>query len=184
MQTHEPQSLESLMVGRLSVEQVANVLEGLLRELGVLVAGGRVHACLSPSRVLIGEGGEVTITDTGSDTPSGGTITGPGARRNDARYISPEQVLGRVVTTASDMYSVGCMTYEMLAGRPPYVEDSPIVLLTRHHQDSVPDVRELAPDVPEPIALWVARMTAKDPAERPSDAAAAWKAFESALERS
>ena len=180
MQTHEPQSLESL-IGTLSLEQVATVVEGLLRELGVLVAGGRVHACLSPTRVLIGDGGEVTITDTGSDTPAGGTITGPGARRNDARYISPEQVLGRVVTTASDMYSVGCIVYHLLAGRPPFVDDSPITLLTRQSRDPVPDVRELAPDVPEPIAQWVAKMTAKDPQARYQDTASAWEGFEQAL---
>jgi len=182
MQTHEPQPLES-MIGTLSTEQVANVLEGLLRELGVLVAAGRVHACLSPSRVLVGEDGAVEITDTGSDTPSGGTITGPGARRNDARYISPEQVLGRVVTTASDMYSVGCIVYEMLAGRPPFQEENPITLLTRQSRDPVPDVRELAPDVPAPIAEWVAKMTDKDPEARYPDTASAWEAFERALER-
>ena len=182
MQTHEPQSLESL-IGTLSLEQVANVVEGLLRELGLLVREDRVHACLSPSRVLIGEGGEVTITDTGSDTPSGGTITGPGARRNDARYISPEQVLGRVVTTASDMYSVGCIVFELLAGRPPFVEESPITLLTRQSRDPVPDVREFAPDVPEPIARWVAKMTDKDPQARYQDTASAWEGFEGALAR-
>jgi len=182
MQTSESQSLKSL-VGTLSLEQITGVLEQLLRRLDELGRGERVHGCLAPDRVQIGEGGEVELTDPGSDTPSGRTITGPGARRNDAHYISPEAVMGRVVTPAADMYSIGCMTYEMLGGRPPFVEESPITLLTRQSRDRVPDVRELAPDVPERVALWVAQMTDKDPEKRHPDAAAAWEAFERALER-
>lgn len=182
MQTSEPRSLKSL-VGTLSIEQVASILEQLLARLEELGRRERVHGCLAPDRVQIGEGDEVEITDPGSDTPSGRTITGPGARRNDAHYISPEAVMGRVVTPASDMYSIGCMAYEMLAGRPPFLEATPIALLMRHTHDSVPDVRALAPDVPEPVALWIARMTATDPQERYPGAGAAWQAFERALER-
>ena len=96
-------------------------------------------------------------------------------------YMSPEQAMAKDIGPQSDLYSIGCMTYEMLTGRLPFTEGSQVALLMRHVNDPVPDVREVDPLIPEAVALWVTRATAKDPDDRFDDAAAAWEAFEEAV---
>jgi len=96
-------------------------------------------------------------------------------------YMSPEQAMAKDIEPQSDLYSIGCMTYEMLTGRLPFSEPSQVALLMRHVNDPVPDVRAVDPLIPETVALWVARATAKDPDDRFEDASAAWEAFEEAV---
>src|ERR1044072_3052702 len=95
--------------------------------------------------------------------------------------MSPEQAPGKALTPQSDLYSIGCMTYEMLAGRLPFSGDTQGALLVKPVSEPVPDVREGDPHIPESVADWVATMTAKDPDDRFADGAAAWEAFEEAV---
>jgi serine/threonine-protein kinase len=89
-----------------------------------------------------------------------------------AAYISPERAAGQAATPAADLYSLGAVLYELLTGRPPFLGDSPVLVVRAHlHQPPRP-VRELAPWLPARLADTCEAALAKDPAQRPSSAAA------------
>ena len=84
-----------------------------------------------------------------------------------ALYVSPEQATGATVTGASDIYSLGVVAFECLAGQPPFIAEQPLAIAIMHKHDPVPP---LPPDVPRPVADLVFAMLAKDPADRPDSA--------------
>jgi predicted Ser/Thr protein kinase len=172
------------LIGELSLPKVARVLEDLLAAVGYAGRNGIVHRDLKPENALITKDGRVKVADFGiAKAAASGQqgLTSEGMTVGTPEYMSPEQAMARDVSPASDLYSVGCMTYEMLTGRLPFTESSQIALLMRHVNDPVPDVREVDPLIPESVALWVTRMTAKDADDRPADAAEAWESFEEAI---
>ena len=89
-----------------------------------------------------------------------------------AAYLSPEQAKGQPVTAASDVYSVGAVLFEMIAGRPPFAADTAMATALMHVDDPVPDVRALRRDASPAIAAVIARAMAKRPADRYPSAAA------------
>ncbi|MEA2150241.1 MAG: eukaryotic-like serine/threonine-protein kinase, partial [Solirubrobacteraceae bacterium] len=172
------------LVGDLSLPQVARVLDDLLAAVGHAGRNGIVHRDLKPENALITQDGHVKVADFGiAKAAASGQqgLTSEGMTVGTPEYMSPEQAMARDVSPASDLYSVGCMTYEMLTGRLPFTESSQTALLLRQVSDPVPDVREIDPLIPEPVALWVATMTAKDPDERFASAQEAWESFEEAI---
>jgi serine/threonine protein kinase len=183
MELMEGGSLRPL-VGELSLPKVARVLEDLLAAVGHAGRAGIVHRDLKPENALITQDGRVKVADFGiakaAESGQRG-LTSEGMTVGTPEYMSPEQAMATDVSPQSDLYSIGCMTYEMLTGRLPFSEASQVALLMRHVNDPVPDVREVDPLIPETVALWVARATAKDPDDRFEDAAAAWEAFEEAV---
>ena len=93
--------------------------------------------------------------------------------------MAPEQASGREVTPATDLYSLGVIAWEMLAGRVPFEEaDSPVAVLYQHAHEPVPSIRTAAPGVDERLASWLSQMLAKEPADRFAAADAAWDALE------
>ncbi len=172
------------LIGELSLPKVARVLEDLLAAVGYAGRNGIVHRDLKHENALITKEGHVKVADFGiakaAATGQAG-LTSEGMTVGTPEYMSPEQALARDVGPASDLYSVGCMTYEMLTGRLPFSSDSQAALLVAHVNEKVPDVREVDPHIPESVALWVARMTEKDPDDRFPDAGSAWEAFEEAV---
>ena len=172
------------LIGELSLPKVARVLEDLLAAVGYAGRAGIVHRDLKHENALVTKEGRVKVADFGiAKIASSGQagLTSEGMTVGTPEYMSPEQALARDVGPASDLYSIGCMTYEMLTGRLPFQSESQAALLVAHVNDTVPDVREIDPMIPESIALWVARMTEKDPDDRFPDAGAAWEAFEEAV---
>ena len=172
------------LIGELTLPQVARVLEDLLAAVGHAGRAGIVHRDLKPENALVTRDGRIKVGDFGiAKAAAGGQqgLTSEGMTVGTPEYMSPEQAMARDVSPASDLYSIGCMTYEMLTGRLPFAEASQVALLMRHVNDPVPDVREIDPHIPESVARWVARMTAKDPEQRPADAAQAWEELEEAL---
>jgi hypothetical protein len=143
-----------------------------------------VHRDLKPENALITKDGRVKVADFGiakaAESGQQG-LTSEGMTVGTPEYMSPEQAMAKNIGPQSDLYSIGCMTYEMLTGRLPFTEGSQVALLMRHVNDPVPDVREVDPLIPESVAEWVATATAKDPDERFADASAAWEAFEEAV---
>ena len=87
-------------------------------------------------------------------------------------YLAPEQIEGRPTTPATDVYAVGVVLFEMLAGVAPFNGDSPVATALAHTTAPVPDVRSLRPDVPDWLAVAIGKAMAKDPADRFADAAA------------
>ena len=160
--------------------QICDVLEEAHR-LGI------VHRDLKPSNILIGRRG-VCVLDFGvakvlaSSAESTATCasTGSGQLIGTPRYMSPEQCLGQRVGARSDLYSLGVLLYEMLAGRPPFVDPLQSALLVKQATAPAPPLPRLRQDIPRPLALAVHTLLAKRPEDRPRTASAA----KSLLERS
>ncbi len=172
------------LIGELSLPTIGRVLEDLLAAVGYAGRNQIVHRDLKPENALITADGHVKVADFGiAKAAASGQqgLTSEGMTVGTPEYMSPEQAMARDVSPASDLYSVGCLTYEMLTGRLPFTDGSQVALLLHQVNDPVPDVREIDPLIPESVAQWVARMTAKDPEDRPADAAEAWETFEEAI---
>jgi serine/threonine protein kinase len=173
------------LIGELSLPRVARVLEDVLAAVGHAGKAGIVHRDIKPENILITKDGRVKIADFGIAKGAAASgqqgLTSEGMTVGTPEYMSPEQALGKDVTPQSDLYSIGCMTYEMLTGRLPFSGDTQGALLVKQVSEPVPDVREVDPLIPESVAGWVATMTEKDPDDRFDDAPAAWEAFEEAV---
>ena len=153
--------------------QICDVLEEAHR-LGI------VHRDLKPSNILLGKRG-ICVLDFGvakvlaSSAESTATFasTGSGQLIGTPRYMSPEQCLGQRVGARSDLYSLGVLLYEMLAGRPPFVDPLQSALLIKQATAPAPPLPKLRPDVGRPLALAVHTLLAKRPDDRPRTAAIA-----------
>src|SRR5215210_1141541 len=151
---------------------------------------GIVHRDLKPSNIILNERGvcvldfgiakvlqdSTEVTRTHATTESGLIIGTP-------RYMSPEQCLGHRVGPATDLYSVGVLLYEMLAGRPPFVDQLSSVVLVKQATAQPPALLSLRPDLPRSLALAVHTLLAKNPAHRPATAAEACRLVEQSVER-
>jgi len=173
------------LVGELTLPRVARVLEGVLAALEFAGKAGIVHRDIKPENTLITKDGRVKVADFGIAKAAASSgqqgLTSEGMTVGTPEYMSPEQALGKTVTAQSDLYSVGCMTYEILSGRLPFAGETQGALLVKQVSEPIPDVREIDPHIPETVASWVAKMTEKDPDDRFEDASAAWEAFEEAV---
>jgi serine/threonine-protein kinase len=166
----EPFSAELARDGRISPERVLSVVEQAAGGLGAAHAAGLVHRDVKPGNLLITPDGQVKITDfgiarAGDQVP----LTATGQVMGTAQYLAPEQATGRGATPASDVYALGVVAYEALAGRRPFVADSPIALALAHVNDVPPPLPD---DVPPAVRDLVVAAMSKNPAERPADGAA------------
>ena len=167
-------------VRRLSTPQIAGVLEGVLAGLSHGEAHGIVHRDLKPENLLVAADGRVKIADFGvarayNKAATRAVVTSTGTTIGTPAYMSPEQALGGELTPATDLYSLGVVAWELLAGQVPFEEtDTPVAVLYRHVHEPVPSVRTVAPDVDEGIAGWLDRLLAKRPEDRFQSADAAW----------
>jgi serine/threonine-protein kinase len=153
-----------------AVAIAAAVCEGL----EVAHAAGLVHRDIKPANIVL-SGGEVKILDFGiarADSSAGGTRT-MGVVLGTVAYLSPEQASGRPAGTQSDLYSLGCVLFEMLTGEPPFASDSAVGLAYRHVHDDAGPPSARQPGVPAHLDGVTTRLLAKDPAARPASAAAA-----------
>jgi tRNA A-37 threonylcarbamoyl transferase component Bud32/rRNA maturation endonuclease Nob1 len=127
-----------------------------------------VHRDVKPANVMIDEAGRVTIVDFGltKNIASDSSLTTDGFVVGTVHYISPEHAAGRRIDGRSDLYGLGVTWFEMLAGRVPFVADTPWKVLLLHQREPAPDVRAYRPEVPDKVAHAVARLLEKDPDER------------------
>jgi hypothetical protein len=171
-------------VGKLSLAQIAGVLEGVLAGLSHGEGHGIVHRDLKPENLLVGSDGRVKIADFGvarayNKAATRVVVTVEGTTIGTPTYMSPEQALGTDLTPATDLYSLGIVAWELLTGTVPFEEsDTPVAVLYRHVHEPVPSVRTVVPSIDEGIADWLARMLAKRPEDRFPGADAAWVELE------
>jgi eukaryotic-like serine/threonine-protein kinase len=165
----EPLSAILARAGRLSPEATLDIIGQAARALDAAHQAGIVHRDIKPGNLLVAAGGTTKITDFGIATAVRAAqaphLTETGMVMGTAMYVSPEQATGAPVTAASDIYSLGVVAYECLAGRPPFTASQPLAIAFAHKHEPVPP---LPPDVPEPVAALVYHMLAKTPEERPA----------------
>lgn len=155
--------------GPLDPAAATKVAAGVLNALAAAHAVGIVHRDVKPANIMLANDGGVKLTDFGiakrlddvaGDVTMVGTIVGT------PKYLAPEQVGGEPATTASDVYAVGVVLYEMLAGRPPFDAETPVATAIAHRQAPVPDISAEFPSVPAGLALAIRTAMAKNPANR------------------
>jgi len=165
----------SALVKREGPLSVAEALSYVLQVAEALVhASDRdvVHRDIKPSNVLITPQGRVKLIDMGlarfrRRDVSGEDLTNPGVTLGSFDYISPEQARDpRSADIRSDIYSLGCTFFFMLAGRPPFPEGTWLQKLLQHQGDQPPDIRQFRPGLPDDVARVLRKMLAKDPRRR------------------
>jgi eukaryotic-like serine/threonine-protein kinase len=166
----EPLSQLLAREGRLDAQRTLALLRQTAAALAVAHAAGVVHRDVKPGNVLVSPDGRATITDFGiAWSAASMPLTQTGQVVGTAHYLSPEQAEGGKATPASDVYALGMIAYECLAGRRAFDGDSAVSIALRQIRD-VPD--PLAADVPDAVRSLVGRMLLKNPAERFADGAA------------
>lgn len=174
MELVEGTSLHELLRSRgpLPVERTARVGRAVLAALAHAHARGLVHRDVKPGNVLIASDGTMKVADFGiaKGLAEATELTQTGTLIGTASYLSPEQAGGGRATASSDLYALGCLLYECLAGSPPFSGDNPVAVAVQHRQAPVPSIRDRRPDVPQDLAAALERALAKDPAARFSSA--------------
>jgi eukaryotic-like serine/threonine-protein kinase len=160
------ESLSQLLAryGRLSPEYTMNLVGQAADALRAVHERGIVHRDVKPANLLIRPGGAAVLTDFGiARAPTGTGLTLTGAVIGTPTYLAPEQVLGQPATPPSDLYSLGLVAYECLAGHRPFDADSPVAMALRRIREAPPT---LAGHVPPAVRAVVDRALVADPAGR------------------
>ena len=167
----EPLSAILARAGRLSPDATLDITGQSARALDAAHQAGIVHRDIKPGNLLVAGGGTTKITDFGIATAvraaQASHLTETGMVMGTAMYVSPEQATGAPVDASSDIYSLGVVAYECLAGHVPFMASEPLAIAYAHKHAPVP---ALPPDVPQPVADLVYDMLAKTPAGRPVSA--------------
>jgi eukaryotic-like serine/threonine-protein kinase len=155
-------------------ERAMELTQGVLEALSYSHKAGIVHRDIKPANVMLTPNGGVKVMDFGiaravADTSA--TMTQTAAVIGTAQYLSPEQARGETVDARSDLYSTGCLLYELLAGRPPFVGDSPVSVAYQHVREAPVPPSQLDPEITPEIDAVVLKALAKDPDDRYQSAA-------------
>ncbi|GGL25954.1 serine/threonine-protein kinase [Nocardia jinanensis] len=163
----EPLNTVLNRLGRLSVAQGLDLLEQTGRALQVAHLAGVVHRDVKPGNILVTPTGQVKITDFGiAKAVDASPVTKTGMVMGTAQYIAPEQAVGEDATAASDVYSLGVVGYEALAGQRPFTGDGALTVAMKHVRDLPPPMpADLPPNVRELVEITLA----KDPSQRYTD---------------
>ena len=165
------------------IEEAIEITAGVLSALEYSHHAGIVHRDIKPANVMLTPTGAVKVMDFGiarAVADSAATMTQTHSVIGTAQYLSPEQARGETVDARSDLYSTGCLLYELLTGRPPFVGDSPVAVAYQHVRELPAAPSALAPDVPTALDQITLRALAKDRNDRYSNAAEFRAALEAA----
>lgn len=160
--------------GPLTQRDAAQVMEGVLRALEYSHRRGIIHRDIKPGNIMISESGEVKVMDFGIARvmdDSAATMTQSQGVVGTAQYLSPEQARGESVDMRSDLYSAGCVLYEMLTGRPPFTGDSAVAIAYQHVSEVATPPSVIVPGLPKMWDSICAKAMAKDRQNRYATAA-------------
>ncbi len=161
---------------QLSIDEAIRIARQVASALGHAHAHGLIHRDIKPENILLLEG-EAMVTDFGIALAAGAApgerLTATGLMVGTPEYMSPEEAAGeRTLDPRSDVYSLGCVLYEMLAGEPPYTGPTAQAVIAKRFTDSVPGIRRLRPTVPPAVEQALVKALARVPADRFASAAA------------
>src|SRR5689334_9545382 len=171
-------------VGHMTLAQIGGVMEGLLAGLAHAEAHGIVHRDLKPENLMVTADGRVKIADFGiakatTKMQTGAFLTATGTTVGTPTYMAPEQAMAQDIGPWTDLYSVGCMAFELFTGRVPFHDsEAPMAILLRHVNEPIPPVKSIEPGVDQAISDWIERLLVKEPGKRTQSANEAWDEFE------
>jgi beta-lactam-binding protein with PASTA domain len=153
--------------GPLTPEQALPIMRQLVSGISNAHYNGIVHRDIKPQNILMDADGNVKITDFGIAMALSATAhTKTNSVLGTVHYLSPEQARGGMATKKSDIYSLGIVFYELLAGKLPFSGESAVAIALKHLQEETPSVRQLFPSIPQSVENVILKATAKDAANR------------------
>jgi hypothetical protein len=164
---------------KLTLGDIRNTLQDTARALDYGSRQGFLHGNLTPDHILLDKRGRASLAHLGFDAAFGDC----GLAKRDLRYLAPEVLRGGPVTAASDIYALGLIAFEMLAGRYPYRFRSDADLKNRHQYEPLPPLNRFRSGLPALLDQVLARATSKNPEQRFATAGAFAEAFQLALAR-
>ncbi len=160
--------------GHLNSQQAADIAVEVAGALSFAHRSGVVHRDIKPANILIGSNGAVKVADFGiaraMNAPTENNLTQAGSVMGTATYFSPEQAQGAQPDPRSDLYSLGVVLYEMVAGRPPFTGENPVSIAYKQVHENPQPLNRLVADVPKPFEAIVAKLLAKRPEIRYANA--------------
>lgn len=169
--------------GALTTDFVDRSLSQIATALTVAHNAGVIHRDIKPDNILLDEQGNSYLTDFGiAKDLSEGSITEAESMIGSYAYISPEQAKGLTINTQADIYCLGIVLFELLAGVHPFAGAAIGPMLSKHMNESLPDIRQFRPDLPEAVNVVIQRATAKDPDSRYTHSVDLAFAFRQALQ--
>ena len=168
MEFLEGRSLKDIVTSEapLAQERVIDLGVQILNAAGFAHRHGVIHRDFKPHNVIVDGNGHAKVTDFGIARAGASEMTETGSIMGTAQYLSPEQAQGHAVTASSDLYSIGVMLYEMLAGRLPFDGDSAVAIALKHLSEPPAPISQWRPDVHPALEAVVMAALAKDPAQR------------------
>ena len=158
--------------GLVPIADCVDILGQICTGLEAAHHAGVIHRDLKPGNVLVGERNAVKIIDFGlAKAVAAEGMTATGMLMGTPYYMSPEQVRGRRVDAASDIYSLGALAYHLVTGRPPFAGENAIAVGFAHLSETPAPPRQLRPEIAPELDQTIARALAKEPGDRPRSAA-------------
>lgn len=171
--------------GTLAAEEAVRITSQICSVLQVAHAQGFIHRDIKPQNIMIARDGQAKLTDFGIvRVAEAAGLTNTGIVLGTADYLAPEQARGEPLSPASDLYSLGVVLYEMLAGRPPFVGSSAVQVAMQHANNVPPPPSKYNPHIPKPLELVIKRVLQKEPQRRYPDAESMRKALRESLKKS
>ncbi|WEV53538.1 Stk1 family PASTA domain-containing Ser/Thr kinase [Bifidobacterium sp. ESL0704] len=160
--------------GTFSVHETVRIISQTLDGLASAHRAGVVHRDIKPENILLNDRGRVQITDFGlAKAMSEATLSTTGMLLGTAAYLAPEMIENNLATPQGDLYSVGIMAWEMLAGQVPFTSDNPVTMVFKHVHEDVPALETVCQGIDPSISTFVSHLTARAVESRPADASAA-----------
>ena len=154
---------------RFPLQRAVEIVDGILTALQYSHKNGIVHRDIKPGNIMITDSGDIKVMDFGiarALADSGATLTSTWNIVGTAQYLSPEQATGGQADARSDLYSVGCLFYELVSGKPPFSGETPVAIAYQHVSTPLTPVTEIEPSLDPALDNFFSVALAKDPADR------------------